>query len=34
VSRAIVNLVYGSRRKLSTLSIGAVWMPGTAGNVK
>ncbi len=30
VSRAIVNLVYGSRKKLTDLSIGAVWKPGTA----
>ena len=30
VSRAIVNLWYGSRKKLTDLSIGAVWKPGTA----
>ena len=35
VSRAIVNLVYGSRKKLTDLSIGAVWKPGaTAGATK
>jgi preprotein translocase subunit SecD len=34
VSRAIVNLWYGSRKKLSDLSIGAVWKPGTAGGTK
>jgi preprotein translocase subunit SecD len=28
VSRAIVNLWYGSRKKLTDLSIGAVWKPG------
>ena len=31
VSRGIVNLVYGSRRKLVALSVGQVWKPGTAG---
>ena len=30
VSRAIVNLVYGSRKKLAGLSIGQIWRPGTA----
>jgi preprotein translocase subunit SecD len=30
VSRAIVNLWYGSRKKLTELSIGAVWKPGAA----
>jgi preprotein translocase subunit SecD len=34
VSRAIVNLVYGSRKKLTDLSIGAVWKPGTTGTSK
>jgi len=34
VSRAIVNAVYGSRKKLTDLSIGAVWKPGTAGGAK
>ena len=29
VSRAMVNLVYGSRKKLATLSVGQVWKPGT-----
>ena len=28
VSRAIVNLVYGSRKKLHSISIGQVWKPG------
>ena len=28
VSRAMVNLVYGSRRKLASLSVGQVWKPG------
>jgi preprotein translocase subunit SecD len=28
VSRAIVNLVYGNRRKLDGVSIGQVWKPG------
>jgi preprotein translocase subunit SecD len=28
VSRAIVNLVYGSRKKLQSISIGQVWKPG------
>jgi preprotein translocase subunit SecD len=27
VSRGLVNLVYGSRRKLAGLSIGQVWRP-------
>jgi preprotein translocase subunit SecD len=30
VSRAVVNLVYGGRRKLESLSIGHVWKPGNA----
>jgi len=30
VSRALVNLTYGSRKKLSSLSIGQVWRPGAA----
>ena len=30
VSRAIVNLYYGSRRRLDKVSIGQVWKPGTA----
>jgi preprotein translocase subunit SecD len=28
VSRAIVNLVYGSRKKLHSISVGQVWKPG------
>ena len=32
VSRAIVNLWYGSRKKLTELSIGAVWKPGAAAD--
>jgi preprotein translocase subunit SecD len=27
VSRGIVNLVYGSRKKLDKISIGQVWRP-------
>jgi preprotein translocase subunit SecD len=27
VSRGIVNLVYGSRKKLDRISIGQVWRP-------
>jgi preprotein translocase subunit SecD len=27
VSRALVNLVYGRRRKVAALSIGQVWKP-------
>jgi preprotein translocase subunit SecD len=30
VSRAIVNWLYGSRRKLESISIGQVWKPGVA----
>ena len=30
VSRALVNLIYGRRRRLDALSIGQVWKPGTA----
>jgi preprotein translocase subunit SecD len=30
VSRGIVNLYYGSRKKLASLSIGQVWKPGSA----
>ena len=30
VSRAIVNLIYGSRKKLATLSVGQIWRPGAA----
>jgi preprotein translocase subunit SecD len=28
VSRALVNLIYGRRRKLESLSIGQIWKPG------
>ena len=28
VSRGIVNLIYGSRKKLEKISIGQVWKPG------
>jgi preprotein translocase subunit SecD len=28
VSRALINLIYGSRRKIERLSIGQVWKPG------
>ena len=30
VSRALVNLIYGSRRRLEKVSIGQVWRPATA----
>jgi preprotein translocase subunit SecD len=30
VSRGIVNLIYGSRKKLDKISIGQVWKPGAA----
>ena len=30
MSRALVNLIYGARRKLVALSIGQVWKPGVA----
>jgi preprotein translocase subunit SecD len=30
VSRALVNLIYGSRRRLEAVSIGQVWRPATA----
>ena len=29
VSRAIVNLAYGSRKRLGSLSVGQVWKPST-----
>jgi preprotein translocase subunit SecD len=29
VSRAIVNLVYGSRKRLATISVGQIWKPAT-----
>ena len=28
VSRAMINLIYGRRRKLDKVSIGQVWKPG------
>jgi preprotein translocase subunit SecD len=30
VSRALVNLIYGSRRRLESVSIGQVWRPAAA----
>jgi preprotein translocase subunit SecD len=34
VSRALINLIYGRRRKVESLAIGQVWKPGnTTGNV-
>jgi preprotein translocase subunit SecD len=30
VSRAMINLIYGRRHKLESLSIGQIWKPGTA----
>ncbi|QDX82628.1 protein translocase subunit SecD [Denitratisoma sp. DHT3] len=30
VSRALVNLIYGRRKKLASLSIGQIWKPGIA----
>jgi len=30
VSRALINLIYGRRRKLESLSIGQIWKPGTS----
>ena len=27
VSRSMINLIYGSRRKLEKLSVGQVWRP-------
>ena len=32
VSRALINLIYGSRRKVSKLLIGQVWKPGVSAN--
>jgi preprotein translocase subunit SecD len=32
VSRAMINLIYGRRRKLEALSIGQVWKPGLVAN--
>ncbi len=34
VSRAIINLIYGRRRKLESLAIGQVWKPGNAAAAK
>jgi preprotein translocase subunit SecD len=35
VSRAIVNLVYGSRKKLASISVGQIWKPAAAsGSMK
>ncbi|MCM8596616.1 protein translocase subunit SecD [Accumulibacter sp.] len=31
VSRAMINLIYGRRRKLESLAIGQVWKPGNTG---
>jgi preprotein translocase subunit SecD len=28
VSRALINLIYGRRRKLEAVSIGQIWNPG------
>ncbi len=30
VSRALINLIYGGRRKLESLSIGQIWKPGNS----
>jgi len=32
VSRAIINLIYGTRKKLARVSIGQVWRPDTGGD--
>ncbi|WP_291986514.1 protein translocase subunit SecD [Candidatus Accumulibacter sp. ACC007] len=32
VSRALINLIYGRRRKLEALAIGQVWKPANAGS--
>jgi preprotein translocase subunit SecD len=32
VSRGIVNLVYGSRKKLDKISVGQVWHPPTGAS--
>ena len=34
VSRAIVNVIYGRRKKLTALSIGQVWKPGVTASTK
>jgi preprotein translocase subunit SecD len=30
VSRALVNLIYGRQKKLTSVNIGQVWKPGNA----
>ncbi len=32
VSRALINLIYGNRRKTESLSIGQIWKPGNTAN--
>ncbi len=32
VSRALINLIHGRRRKIESLAIGQVWKPGNTGN--
>jgi len=32
VSRSLVNLIYGQRRKIESLSIGQIWKPGNNGS--
>ncbi|HNF91817.1 MAG TPA: protein translocase subunit SecD, partial [Accumulibacter sp.] len=32
VSRALINLIYGRRRKVKSLAIGQVWKPAGAGS--
>ncbi|MDR2788803.1 MAG: protein translocase subunit SecD [Candidatus Accumulibacter sp.] len=32
VSRALINLIYGRRRKLESLSIGQIWKPGASAS--
>ena len=32
MSRGLINLIYGSRRKLASLSIGQIWKPGVASS--
>jgi preprotein translocase subunit SecD len=32
VSRGLVNLIYGSRRKLEQVAIGQVWKPATTSS--
>jgi preprotein translocase subunit SecD len=31
ISRGVVNLLYGSRRRLRTVSIGQIWRPTPVG---